>query len=1015
MEYFAIFLIVILFIWVLTLSSTVSKLKRDLEFLEKKEKSDISGVHNLINHLQSVESQGTQTGAAQEVEKTPVPSSNARSETQSAEPTYENKPYPVSTTAPVATPALQQGSIAEKGEAIAIKKNPSASSLKWSAFEKQLIENWTGILGSVILTAGLSFLGVLSALALTPFFRFLMLLAAATAVGALSYYLARLDNWKKFAFWLRGISGAVALFACFASAAIPGIQWVESQSLGLVLIGAGVALNLFFAYTASRQIFASIHLFLSLVTLAVLPQQMPVYALASFVALAGVVFSYKSFWIHQTLLSTLSYVTYQVYRYFILTGSGYVFTDVDRYAGIGATLAVTLSAISMHYIKTDIRNSSSQNYRVHLVSHLMHWFTAAIGLAFYATGERYVTLILFLTALLTYALARVAKKKSILWLYRTDLMVAQSIALYGIVTLYRWEMDVFWIACMINVEALLFLRLALFEKDPVIEVFARPIHLLSGVAVLFSAIAAIDHDNTRLMVTNGAVLIILVYFTIFINRSRSMVNFESNGRLQEILNFFRGKGKLDLIELFTGFFLILVHILLLSLYQSSLMIALIQISLILLFIYDRKKVHTESTSGYGLMLFIVVSHLTLWLYVSPTGINPPMMQLLAFMLPFFVSTLLISVFPVLNLKEPILRLPGIGLFSIHLLLFIFFVTMHFSPLLPGVVWLMVSLIGLEIAYGIMKKGSRPYVDAGKIVLYFALFFIAAFLIHHVVVELQTEFYILGMPLRMLIQLFSISVFAYWLFSHPRVQENLEGPLWGSVQPLFLESIIAMTVVLLEFQFTQKWMTLFFALFAMGAMALGQFWKRSYPNLSRMKLYGVFMYYVAAFHIAFLSTVTEMPANHFMEQSWVIGLIVEMLLTGIVVWFYRSIRLEEAVYPGVLSFLRKIAGLLTIKRNHWVFDPLFIASALFLYWSFDHAILTLLWVVMIFIVFGLSIVIREGHFRILALMALAFALARLIFFDLSQSSLTMRAIVFVGVGILMLGMNSLYNRFKGRFV
>ena len=49
-----------------------------------------------------------------------------------------------------------------------------------------------------------------------------------------------------------------------------------------------------------------------------------------------------------------------------------------------------------------------------------------------------------------------------------------------------------------------------------------------------------------------------------------------------------------------------------------------------------------------------------------------------------------------------------------------------------------------------------------------------------------------------------------------------------------------------------------------------------------------------------------------------------------------------------------------------------------------------------------------------MVALGAALLRLIFFDLARSSTLTRALVFVGVGLLMLGMNSLYNRFKDRF-
>jgi uncharacterized membrane protein len=42
------------------------------------------------------------------------------------------------------------------------------------------------------------------------------------------------------------------------------------------------------------------------------------------------------------------------------------------------------------------------------------------------------------------------------------------------------------------------------------------------------------------------------------------------------------------------------------------------------------------------------------------------------------------------------------------------------------------------------------------------------------------------------------------------------------------------------------------------------------------------------------------------------------------------------------------------------------------------------------------------------------MARLLFFDLRQSGTITRAVVFILMGLLLLGMNALYARFKNRF-
>ena len=99
---------------------------------------------------------------------------------------------------------------------------------------------------------------------------------------------------------------------------------------------------------------------------------------------------------------------------------------------------------------------------------------------------------------------------------------------------------------------------------------------------------------------------------------------------------------------------------------------------------------------------------------------------------------------------------------------------------------------------------------------------------------------------------------------------------------------------------------------------------------------------------------------------------------------------------------------------FVFGPFFAAVAVFLYGRFDHSVLTLLWAGEAFAVFLLAAILRENHFRYLALAALAAFVVRLVAYDLAQSGTLARGLVFLGVGVLMLSMNTIYARFKPRF-
>jgi len=66
------------------------------------------------------------------------------------------------------------------------------------------------------------------------------------------------------------------------------------------------------------------------------------------------------------------------------------------------------------------------------------------------------------------------------------------------------------------------------------------------------------------------------------------------------------------------------------------------------------------------------------------------------------------------------------------------------------------------------------------------------------------------------------------------------------------------------------------------------------------------------------------------------------------------------------------------------------------------------------VFVLSAWLRENQFRYAALVGLAGCLLRLVVIDMAEANLGLRGIVFIGVGLLMLGMNAIYNRYRARF-
>lgn len=124
-------------------------------------------------------------------------------------PALPKKPDTIRT--PASTPAAAAATV------------PSAPT-PWDLFQKKFVENWTGILGSVVLVMGVGFLGVYAAIQLSPFFRFLLIDGFAALLLGLFFVMKRRAAWEDLASWLRSSAGAVFLFGCIGSNTIPGLK-----------------------------------------------------------------------------------------------------------------------------------------------------------------------------------------------------------------------------------------------------------------------------------------------------------------------------------------------------------------------------------------------------------------------------------------------------------------------------------------------------------------------------------------------------------------------------------------------------------------------------------------------------------------------------------------------------------------------------------------------------------------------------------------------------------------------
>lgn len=157
-----------------------------------------------------------------------------------------------------------------------------------------------------------------------------------------------------------------------------------------------------------------------------------------------------------------------------------------------------------------------------------------------------------------------------------------------------------------------------------------------------------------------------------------------------------------------------------------------------------------------------------------------------------------------------------------------------------------------------------------------------------------------------------------------------------------------------------------------------------------------------------------PSAHWHDRPEITGSISIALQIIYLLYSQRTLQLSEVKFPSGLRGLETWCRLIHAQRAAWIYYPFFFGVALFLYWRFEKGILTLLWTTEAFIVFGLSIILRENHFRYMALAALGGCLLRLLVYDMAQSDMALRGFVFVGMGVLMLAMNAMYNKYRSRF-
>lgn len=301
-------------------------------------------------------------------------------------------------------------------------------------------------------------------------------------------------------------------------------------------------------------------------------------------------------------------------------------------------------------------------------------------------------------------------------------------------------------------------------------------------------------------------------------------------------------------------------------------------------------------------------------------------------------------------------------------------------------------------------------EPDRFLMHMAYLLVGAFLIRHLVVHLNTVEYINGMSLRLLVALAGIFTFIYWALRRLPARKDT-GQTWIYLHPLFLELVFSFSILTVFVEVNPRWFPIIWIAAALVCLLKGS---QLTDETSRIRFYALLLYWASTVYVALITGTSGSTALHLYEKPWLINSAAIVLQFVFIILIHKLTFLDQVKFPKLLEFLSPLTTLINRRKNLWIHYPLFISVALFLFHTFDKSILTLLWVLECFLIFVSAVILKENHFRYLAMTGLALALIRLVFYDLAKSDTFTRALVFIGVGVLMLTMNSIYNKYKDRF-
>lgn len=848
----------------------------------------------------------------------------------------------------------------------------------------KFIEEWAGAIGVISLVMGLAFLGIYSAAVIIkePFYRFLIFVLYTGLILGGSIFLSRKQRWRVVALWLRSAAGAVFLFLCIASSApnIKGLFWVDNSVAGLFLLLTGVVFNLYLGYLSKKEIVASIHVFLSLLAIAIAPSSTITLVVAAFVVLFGLYLTFKEKWdLNLILIMTFFFLFHLKWK------AGLQDSDINATAtGLIAVFIVFLCCLCSHYRKV----YSVTNFEIlPFFSHFLNWVYLAVGIYIYLDIIPFKIILLFSGSIIALLISKRAKKLNIRWLYVTDTMFANLLMIIGIISLYNRGVNLFSVVSILFVESIIFLTVMSIEKEILLSKIGYFIVTLLGVILFALNLELYIRYNGIYPVDRTVINLLLLLLTsgMYVVSLRKSSFFKLiDNKLLKIAAF------LPCLSVYSIF----LH------NKSFLWSPYLFILLFIPIVIYRERIKNNYLY-YGLCLVLTLVKINSWIVGS--DLYP--VEAYVYCFPLFIASLVLIKYSKAGNSNNVYLWPLI-LLQLHLIISVNNIFSTVSIYLPGILWLFISILHNELSGSIKKLKLREYQKKlPDFIVGFGFIYILVFFANHFVHTIHSEEILFGIKIRYLIEILGFLVLLYWVFRDKKFITKEKKNIY-IVKSLMIELLYVYFIFIVFLEVKDVWQPVIWISFAVTSLFIKS------KKLERVKFYSIFLGWLSAAHLSLITSVAE-DSGRFIQEKWITGILTILIYIAYLVLVRSRIKEKVLEFPVFMSKTKELSLKIFKNTNQWIYYPFFICVAFFILFTFNKNVITLLFVIESLIIFLLSMVLKEDNFKLISMLGILGVMVRLLFFDLRNSSTITRPLVFIGVGIVLVLMNVIYMKFKDK--